>query len=68
MIGPGAGFARSQTTAEEEKLELEFTQPLTTLPQIFLKDAYSPANFGTDGPSERSTLSTNEGAPYERRD
>jgi len=34
IIGPGAGFARSQTTAEEEKLELEFTQPLTTLPQI----------------------------------
>ncbi len=49
MIGPRAGFAQSQTTDEEEaKLELEFTDPLTTLPQIFLKDAYSPANFGTN--------------------
>ena len=48
MIGPCAGFAQSQTTtAEEAKLELEFTDPLTTLPQIFLKDTYSPANFGT---------------------
>ena len=48
MIGPSAGFAQSQTTAAEEaKLELEFTDPLTTLPQIFVKDAYSPANFGT---------------------
>jgi len=48
MMGPCAGFAQSQTTASElEKLELEFTDPLTTLPQIFIRDAYSPANFGT---------------------
>jgi hypothetical protein len=48
MIGPCVRCAQSQTTtAEEEKLELEFTDPLTTLPQIFVKDAYSPANFGT---------------------
>jgi hypothetical protein len=48
IIGPCAGFAQSQTTlAEEEKLELEFTDPLTTLPQMFVRDSYSPANFGT---------------------
>jgi hypothetical protein len=48
MIGPCAGFARSHTTiAEEEKLALEFTDPLTTLPQMFVRDSYSPANFGT---------------------
>jgi hypothetical protein len=48
MIGSQTALAQAQTTtAEEAQLELEFTDPLTTLPQIFLKDAYSPANFGT---------------------
>jgi hypothetical protein len=31
----------------EEKLEQEFTDPLTTLPQLILRDSYSPANYGT---------------------
>ena len=48
-IGPSAGFAQSQTPglSPEEKLVAEFTDPLTTLPQVSLRDAYSPANFGT---------------------
>ena len=49
-LGPGAGFAHGQTgpgPTAEEKLIAEFTDPLTTLPQITLRDAYSPANFGT---------------------
>jgi hypothetical protein len=48
-IGPCAGFAQGQTSGPtpEEKLVAEFTDPLTTLPQISLRDAYSPANFGT---------------------
>ena len=33
--------------SETEKLEQEFTDPLTTLPQLFFRDSYSPANFGT---------------------
>jgi hypothetical protein len=33
--------------ATEEKLIKDFTDPLTTLPQISLKDAFTPANFGT---------------------
>jgi hypothetical protein len=32
----------------EEKLEEEFTDPLSSLPQIVLRDAYTPANFGTN--------------------
>ena len=57
MIGPCVGFAQSQTTiSEEEKLELEFTDPLTTLPQIFLKDTYSPANFGTHVQTNQAIL------------
>src|SRR5580693_714007 len=31
----------------EEKLEQDFTDPLTTLPQLLVRDSYSPANYGT---------------------
>jgi hypothetical protein len=49
LAGPLAVFAQSQTPhlSPSEELAAEFTDPLTTLPQIFVKDAYSPANFGT---------------------
>lgn len=45
------GFARAQTTAAttlatEEKLERDFTDPLTTLPQLIVRDSYTPANYG----------------------
>ena len=36
-----------------EKLAREFSDPLTTLPQIFLQDAYTPANYGTDAQTNR---------------
>jgi hypothetical protein len=44
----GVAFAQSQTMSHQprESLEQEFTDPLTTLPQIFFKDTYSPANYG----------------------
>jgi hypothetical protein len=32
----------------EEQLEEEFTDPLSSLPQIVVRDAYTPANFGTN--------------------
>jgi hypothetical protein len=49
IIGSGWAFGQSQTTVKPlETLEQEFTDPLTTLPQIFLKDAYSPINYGTN--------------------
>jgi hypothetical protein len=43
--------ARGQTTAAtalatEEKLEQDFTDPLTTLPQLIVRDSYTPANYG----------------------
>ncbi len=48
-----AGSVRAQTAPtpgqiEEEKLEQDFTDPLTTLPQVLMRDSYSPANYGTD--------------------
>jgi hypothetical protein len=49
MIGPCTYSVQAQTTslATEEKLIADFTDPLTTLPQISIKDAFTPANFGT---------------------
>ena len=49
MMGPLTYLAEAQTPslAEEEKLVAEFTDPLTTLPQISIRDSFTPANFGT---------------------
>lgn len=47
-----AGIARAQTAtttssdSEEEKLERDFTDPLSTLPQVVVRDSYTPANYG----------------------
>lgn len=35
------------------KLADEFSDPLTTLPQLFLQDVYSPATFGTEAQTNR---------------
>jgi hypothetical protein len=48
VIAPGLSCAQDKPgLAGEEKLIAEFTDPLTTLPQISIKDAFTPANFGT---------------------
>jgi hypothetical protein len=44
-------FANAQTTpsatlTEEEKLERDFTDPLSTLPQLIVRDSYTPTNYG----------------------
>jgi hypothetical protein len=44
------GNDEAESTAE---LAREFTDPLTNLPQVFLQDAYTPANYGTDAPANR---------------
>jgi Uncharacterized protein conserved in bacteria (DUF2252) len=46
-----AVFAQNQAPStsalsEQEKLEREFTDPLTTLPQVVVRDSYTPANYG----------------------
>jgi hypothetical protein len=35
------------------KLAAEFSDPLTTLPQIFVQDAYTPVNYGTAAQTNR---------------
>jgi len=48
-MGLSAGFCQIQTTDRTlEKLKREFTDPLTILPQVFLKDVFSPVNYGTN--------------------
>lgn len=47
MVVFGVGIARAQTTlSAEEKLERDFTDPLSTLPQVIFRDSYTPANYG----------------------
>ena len=51
-----AVLAQAQTTptspeAEEQQLERDFTDPLSTLPQLVVRDSYTPANYGPCTPS-----------------
>jgi hypothetical protein len=49
MVVSGVEIARAQTTlSSEEKLEQEFTDPLATLPQLIIRDSYSPAVYGAN--------------------
>jgi hypothetical protein len=42
----GQAWSQSSSTYQQT-LEQEFTDPLTTLPQIVIRDSYSPATYGT---------------------
>lgn len=44
---------RVATTTKEEQLAKEFADPLTTLPQLFMQNAYTPANYGTEAKTNR---------------
>lgn len=46
-----ASPTEDEATLRRRKLVEEFTDPLTELPQIFLKDAFTPSNFATEGRS-----------------
>lgn len=41
--------------APDRDVAAEFTDPLTTLPQIFLQNAYTPWNYGSDANTNRLT-------------
>lgn len=43
-----AGTASTSGESEEERLEQDFTDPLTTLPQLTVRDSYAPATYGTN--------------------
>lgn len=55
-----AALAQDETSAPTgtagtttSNVAAEFSDPLTTLPQIFLQDAYTPSNYGTDAATNR---------------
>jgi len=64
LFQPPAAFAQDEPDEQEAagaldrqaQLARDFTDPLTTLPQIFLKDAYTPSNYGTDAQTNRVIL------------
>jgi len=43
----------SSTRTNAERLADEFSDPLTTLPQVFMQDAYIPKTYGIDGATNR---------------
>jgi hypothetical protein len=51
ILDAAAPIARAQSIGRQRedlaKLADEFTDPLTTLPQVFFRDDYTPANYGT---------------------
>jgi len=54
-----AAFAQDEEEPDlsnRERLAKEFTDPLTTLPQLFVSDWYTPANYGTDAQANRAIL------------
>lgn len=49
-----AALAQEEPSSEKASdVAAEFSDPLTTLPQIFLQDAYTPDNYGTDAMTNR---------------
>jgi len=54
LLGTPAASAQSEAPKPSlSELAEEFTDPLTTLPQIFTQSAYTPTNYGTDAPTNR---------------
>jgi hypothetical protein len=47
------GSEGESTQSRIARLAEEFSDPLTTLPQLFVQDAYTPASFGTFGQTNR---------------
>jgi len=41
------------SSEEERKLAEDFSDPLTTLPQLFLQDVYTPSSYGTEAQANR---------------
>jgi len=43
---PALAQTPASVLAQEQQLEREFTDPLTTMPQVVIRDGYTPANYG----------------------
>jgi hypothetical protein len=56
LLLPPRAFAQEGSGEAERKLAAEFSDPLTTLPQLFMQDVYTPENYGTEAPTNRLIL------------
>ncbi len=50
---PAVLAAAEEPDPSDAELSREFNDPLTTVPQVFVQDAYTPSNFGTDAQTNR---------------
>jgi len=55
LVGAPRSLAAEEETPSQRIVRLaeEFSDPLTTLPQLFLQDAYTPSNYGTSAQANR---------------
>jgi hypothetical protein len=54
LLGAPGAFAQADaSTSRAAELAEEFSDPLTTLPQLFLQDAYTPTSYGTEAQTNR---------------
>jgi hypothetical protein len=50
---PAASPQAEEAPPSKATLAAEFNDPLTTLPQLFVQDAYAPSSYGTDAHTNR---------------
>jgi hypothetical protein len=50
---PAVAGDEEAPSAKVERLAKDFSDPLTTVPQVFLKDIYGPSNYGTEAQTNR---------------
>jgi len=53
LAGPSAFAQDEARDMSVARLEQEFSDPLTTLPQLFTQDAYTPVNYGINSSTNR---------------
>ena len=53
VAAPAAFAQDEEPSLSVTRLAEEFSDPLTTLPQLFLQDAYTPSNYGIDASTNR---------------
>ena len=53
LLGRAPSMAAEGEAPTRSELAREFNDPLTTVPQIFLQDVYTPSNFGTEAQTNR---------------
>jgi hypothetical protein len=56
LLWPPAIVAQEDAARSRAKLAEDFSDPLTTLPQLFMQDVYTPENYGTEAQTNKVIL------------